>query len=369
VHGSDAVRARLKGFVCHAPSEWDTANNDPRYKGLNEPDGFFGSRVDTDPDGYNKFLGFLKKFQFLDQTSLGGGQKFWFFHPLAFIRHFRKCGWLSGNEMFQMFPKAAMRPAANHQWISEKVTPHAQNLEKFRVELNKAARRYVIVTPPRMAAFYANTMQETIWFGSIEEGLNKKDPQRYIPWHGRGFLQLTWPKNYITYWRFIGKQVSDDLEKTLDTAAHKANKDRTNASLVAAEVHVPGEMKRWRAFTGTNETQASDSAGAYWAWSLCAQSADQSTPNVMAVQTAQIAAGHGQSQSRTVIYYTNDAFGLVAATVNAGSPSKSFKAVNGIVARFQAYTVAQIVFLDFPMFPDVNGVVQPTPQDHTPRHL
>jgi hypothetical protein len=118
VQGSDAVRARLKGFVCHAPSEWDPANNDPRYKGLNEPDGFFGSRADTDPDGYNKFLGFLKKFQFLDQTSLGGGQKFWFFHPLAFIRHFRKCGWLSHGEFVQLLPSNSVKKAIPWVWES-----------------------------------------------------------------------------------------------------------------------------------------------------------------------------------------------------------------------------------------------------------
>jgi hypothetical protein len=122
----------------------------------------------------------------LDQTPLGGGQKFWFFHPLAFIRHFRKCGWMSCNEMFQMFPMTAMRAAAHHQWVSERVSILPGTVDKYRTDLNNAARRYGIVTSLRMAAFYANTMQETTWFGSLAEGENKKNPQRYLPWQGRG---------------------------------------------------------------------------------------------------------------------------------------------------------------------------------------
>jgi hypothetical protein len=367
VHGSDAVRARLKGFVCHAPSEWDTANNDPRYKELNEPDGFFGSRADTDPDGYNKFLGFLKKFQFLDQTSLAGGQKFWFFHPLAFIRHFRKCGWLSRNEMFQMFPMTALRPAANHQWVSERVTILLGTVDKYRTDLNKVAQRYGIVTPTRMAAFYANAMQETTWFGSLAEGEDKKNPQRYLPWQGRGFLQLTWPKNYIMYWRFVGRQVSDDLEKTLDAATRKANKDRTDVALKAAEAYVSTEMKTWRNNDFVLPDGAADSAGAYWIWSLSMQSADKTAPNVFTVQVAQVATAPRQSHSEPVVYYSNEAFGAVAATVNVGSPRSNYGSVNGIVARFQAFISAQMVFLDMPLFPDSDGISRPIPEKYTPR--
>ncbi|WP_454764924.1 M23 family metallopeptidase [Cupriavidus campinensis] len=36
------VREKLRGFVCHAPSEWDASGNEARYRRLNDPDGFFG---------------------------------------------------------------------------------------------------------------------------------------------------------------------------------------------------------------------------------------------------------------------------------------------------------------------------------------
>ncbi|PLZ04372.1 hypothetical protein CY652_01525 [Burkholderia sp. WAC0059] len=81
----------------------------------------------------------------------------------------------------------------------------------------------------------------------------------------------------------------------------------------------------------------------------------QAFNEIYTAQLAQTAAGHGQNRSDSIAYYTNDAFGLVAATVNAGSPSESLKSVNGLVARFQAYTSAQMTLLDMPMFPDSDG--------------
>jgi hypothetical protein len=188
-----------------------------------------------------------------------------------------------------------------------------------------------------------------------------------LPWQGRGFLQLTWPDNYITYWRFVGRSVADHLAQSLHDAASQANTQHTNAPLIAADAQIPTAMQAWRVDVGARWDQASDSAGAYWTWSLCAKSADTSARNVMAVQIAQVKVGHGQSANETVIYYTNAAFGRVAATVNVGRPSTSYHSVNGIVARFQAYTSAQLIFLDMPLFPDADGVAHPTPAGYIPR--
>lgn len=106
VYGNDTVRSKLRGFVCHAPSEWDKSGNEARYGRLNQPDGFFGKRKDFDPDGYANFIKFVEELQFLDQVpSLSGGKKFWFFHPLAFIRHFRRCGWIGAQELSYVMPK------------------------------------------------------------------------------------------------------------------------------------------------------------------------------------------------------------------------------------------------------------------------
>ena len=62
----------------------------------------------------------------MDQVpSLAGGNKFWFFHPLAFIRHFRKCGWLSVAELARIIPNAS------HGNIARYVKPISQLSIKY----------------------------------------------------------------------------------------------------------------------------------------------------------------------------------------------------------------------------------------------
>ncbi|MDT6964195.1 hypothetical protein QTN24_22040 [Cupriavidus sp. SZY C1] len=242
VYGNDTLRSKLRGFVCHAPSEWDKSGNEARYGRLNQPDGFFGKRKDFDPEGYTNFIKFVEKLQFLDQVpSLGGGKKFWFFHPLAFIRHFRKCGWLTNPELKRMFPPTALRKVSASQWVSEPIRPHTVVVERFGITLNTAMRKFGIVTALRQAAFLGNSMQETQWFRLLAEGAPEQ--QRYFPWFGRGFLQLTWPDNYVKYWRFRGRQVDQSLADRLHDAASTSNRARNNMALAATEVHVPVEMK------------------------------------------------------------------------------------------------------------------------------
>jgi hypothetical protein len=116
------VRAKLKGFMCHAKSEWDAGNNAERYNGLTKADGFFASNQ----TGYDKFIAFREQFQFLKETPLGEGGMFWFFHPLEFIRHFRKCGWLSVAELAQCVPRKVVDETKNsaHQKIFPTATIH-----------------------------------------------------------------------------------------------------------------------------------------------------------------------------------------------------------------------------------------------------
>jgi hypothetical protein len=87
------LREILSGFVCHAPTEWDSSQNEHRYEALKSPEEFYGKQLafDQNSTGYTDFLSLLKKFQFWDQTGLSSDE-LWFFHPLKFIRHFRKCG-------------------------------------------------------------------------------------------------------------------------------------------------------------------------------------------------------------------------------------------------------------------------------------
>jgi predicted chitinase len=162
VQGNDTVRSGMAGFVCHTSSEWDPVNNDQRYQDLNKPDGYFGKCEDTDPDGYERFSGFLKKLQFMDQIpSLAGGKKFWFFHPLAFIRHFRKCGWLSQDEFKQIYSD---RRYSRHQ----QPTPD-QLRATYLNPLNLATRKFGLTSQARLAHFLGQGAVESAWLTSMQE--------------------------------------------------------------------------------------------------------------------------------------------------------------------------------------------------------
>ena len=123
---NDQVRRQLRGFVCQAPSEWDSTHNDQRYAKLLDKGEFY----DGNMQGYNDFLKYLKEVQFWDKTGLPAGQKLWFFHPLAFIRLFRKCAWFTKDEFALIYPDSHM--SGNADAIRE----------KYRKPLNFSLRKY-----------------------------------------------------------------------------------------------------------------------------------------------------------------------------------------------------------------------------------
>ncbi|BDB27455.1 M23 family metallopeptidase [Cupriavidus sp. P-10] len=371
------VREKLKGFICHAPSEWDASGNEERYKRLNDPNGFFGKRKETDPNGYNNFLKFQKQLQFLDKTPLDSGQKFWFFHPLAFVRHFRKCGWLARNELLQLLPAFTFdKNGANWLWSNISLNGAASLLSNDcsdaisrRLELNAALRKYGITPLVRMACFFGNATQETQWFQKYHEG----SPYWYRPWDGRGFLQLTHAANYIKYWTFRGLTTNEQSKLILQQHTTQANNNRPVIngkrtmfdpanSLSDTSTHISAEIINRRNDT-KNAFEAADSAGSYWAWSNAASGADEyySTPNgTLKVLNTNSGPRH---------YYENRAFGKVAGTVNTGSPSSSYSAIWGIQARFLAFGNAQVVLLDAPAFNQIDGSFSQIPVDYVRREI
>jgi hydroxyethylthiazole kinase len=362
---STDAQAHLARTICKFPTEWEKATVTARWQWLTEePPPGAGPMVGPylKLEDFPRFKAHSEALCFWDEAKLGMPSKHWHFHPREFIRVFRQCGWLSADEMIQLFPMTAMRYAYNkkqkvHYWASESVGIRKSQITNYYVDLNKACRRYGIVTPLRMAAFYANAMQETMWFSTLHEN---NPSTRYYPWDGRGFLQLTWPDNYIKYWRFAGKVVDDDLAKKLDTAQRKADKEKSNAPLAALETAVTtAHMKAWRDEVNGSPGTASDSAGAYWAWSNASTYADMEVANQ---RSSKPASGPG---SHT--YYTSTGMGNVAATVNVGHPSTNYASVNGIVARFQAYNTCEVVLLDTPRFMSTRGEAQFIPEDYKPR--
>ncbi|MBN3833853.1 M23 family metallopeptidase [Burkholderia sp. Ac-20344] len=249
VKSNTQVRQQLRGFVCNAPSEWDSTNNEERYARLLDEGGFYHGN----DKGYNDFMKYLKDVQFWDKTGLPAGQALWFFHPLEFIRHFRKSAWFSKDEFALIYSNSHM--SGNASAIRE----------KYRKPLNFSLRKYGLTSNLKQSHFLGQGaveskflcgMQETSmvgkvtevavygerinqiseksekdlghWYGEISSeddpyfrltkysskggfiassyswrfgNCDSEDAQKF---RGRGFKQLTFRSNYSDYWLYRG---------------------------------------------------------------------------------------------------------------------------------------------------------------------
>lgn len=307
VRNTEGVRKKLRGLVCKARSEWDPSNNDERYQGLNEPDGFFGKQQDTNPDGYQNFIAFLRKFQFLDQTPLAG-QKLWFFHPLAFIRHFRKCEWLAADEIAQCVPRSVLSlrgtkfVAAVHPWMDALLQGSA-----WKSDLNLALRKYRISsTKERATHFFAQLMEESGWLKAVREYYGEN--RSYNPYYGRGLIQLTHMPNYSKYGEF--------RKFALDpTVPAKFSSLKWNPDVLMADTN-----------SVFNRHNCADSAALYW---TCRKMTATGTNTIKTTDT-------GGLQIDTVVQASKSTNGNV-----------SNQNVNGLDHRLQSFVYIKYILLDF----------------------
>ncbi|SAL28303.1 hypothetical protein AWB71_01667 [Caballeronia peredens] len=285
VQSHDDARAKLRGFICHTRSEWDTSWNTERFKGLMAPDGFFGKLSDVDAHGYENFIKFVSQFQFMAHTPLGEGRKFWFFHPLAFIRHFRKCGWLGAEEIGYLVPRYAwitqtgdmltpLTTSLSFNDVSSRIAPN-------RRSLNFSLRKYLLASSSeRLALFLAQTFIETDrWKTFREYGRGEANPaipmaQYYSAFYGRGIMQLTWANAYEKYGEFkklpnvIGNYEGES--RISQTSAHYWD-DPTTRDSRGHITGVGGTTKIWAPrfnpdLLATDSLIACDSGGFFWIW-------------------------------------------------------------------------------------------------------
>lgn len=174
----------------------------------------------------------LKWWDGLASTSGLANSTVWHFHPLAFIEHFRKCHWLSKEELATVYPDSVYPTKALKE--IEK-TPDSVR-ETYRNELNSALYKYGINSPARQSHFLGQGAVESLCLASMLEGAANfaKNPKHesfqseadgfYAPsdstnylfylenrlgniesgdgpkFRGRGMKQLTGRENYGKYW-------------------------------------------------------------------------------------------------------------------------------------------------------------------------
>lgn len=351
----EAARSKTRHLVCKAPSEWDASDLAARYAHLRQP----GAPLSTEAS-WQKFEEHVKKMAFWAEAGLGE-RSVWHFHPMQFVRHFRKSGWLSQSELLQLVPSHAIRTGKQVMWEPVNLPPTKKETDlvvAHRVPLNKALRKYNICSPLRQVAFFGNAVQETSWLSTLAESGGQG--LWYSPWYGRGFLQLTNPENYCDYWAWRGRKIDAKLRMAVVDAykkiAAKAPGQRSNAELLDGNfAGMPDHWETWRkqVQAGHDPLQAedriapADSAGFYWHKMQMSAYADKAH----VIERKSVDTNQGAK-----VYYRSPVFWQASAAVNLpASINKTYsQALNGFDSRCCAFGVAVAVLTEMPL-PDSTG--------------
>ncbi len=276
---------KLKRLVCKFPSEWIRGAFETRFNWLRD-----GDAPIMGADNFQRLRAHYEALAFWEDASLTGiDSEHWHFSPKEFISVFRKCGWLSLEEIVSTFPKHMFYHITGNPRIAytdnnaiytvTKATARTR-VSAHRVELNKTIRKYLGGDKKRLAIFLAQVLLETAqWrnlagarrlmheWGFGEYNANNPATEFYTIFYGRGIMQLTWAGNYKSYGEFRGL--------ANHAGAYAERRQGIHPRLTATSTHYNqnpsegGTLSRWAPrydpdLIGENIYEACDSGGFYW---------------------------------------------------------------------------------------------------------
>lgn len=269
--GDPTAREKMRRLVVQHSSEWDKRTQAARYQDLTQD----GEVFDRNPQNHQPFLDFYAKAAFWEEAGLP--DKVWYFHPLELIAHFRKCGWLSRDELTQLIPRKYGLPHPVNTVTWHAALSRLSGSPISHADIGKTFRKYGFTTPERQTAFLSQSYIETGLLRFTKEvGSGAPNPQfpatqYYTVFYGRGLMQLTWPTLYADYGTFrkfphnaSGTYVD---HRITSTSTHHWSGGPT----VDHQGHVHSDMRQWSPrydpdIVATDTFNACDSAGFFWVW-------------------------------------------------------------------------------------------------------
>jgi predicted chitinase len=246
------IQKKLANVICKIPTEWDSAMIDARWGWLKTPSPHHPDAL-SDSD-FERLKEHIKKLCFWSEASLhmsGMSADHWHFHPREFIRHFRKCGWLSIKELAQCLPRRSL--SGNLAWAAALTRATKHNLS-----INTLFRKYFGSNRIRYVHALSQIYIETGVLQLMEEGGSGSGHQ-YGAFYGRGYMQLTWPSNYSAYGAF-------------KNIANKANSNYSDRRISGTSTHIWSDgatAQQWHPrfdpnVVGTDLLHGAESSGFFW---------------------------------------------------------------------------------------------------------